>query len=200
MMQGMNFMATFSAAFVLFLVLDPLGNIPLFLVALKEVDPARHKRIIIRESLFGLGFLLLFLFLGRYILQLMQISQSSLSIAGGIILLMIAVKMVFHGSEEVFKTANLGEPFIVPLAVPLIAGPSAMTTVLLFMAREPGKWPQWLMAVILAWLASATILFFANGLSRVLRKRGLIALERLMGMLLTTVAVEMFMKGVQKSF
>ncbi|NQT26605.1 MarC family protein [candidate division KSB1 bacterium] len=193
-------MAILSAAFVLFLVLDPLGNIPLFLVALKEVDPARHKRIIIRESLFGLGFLVLFLFLGRYILQLMQISQSSLSIAGGIILLMIAIKMVFHGSEEIFKTSNMGEPFIVPLAIPLISGPSAMTTVVLFMAREPDKWLQWLIAVILAWLVSATILFFSNGLSRILRKRGLIALERLMGMLLTTVAVEMFIKGVQNLF
>ena len=196
----MSLMAILSAAFVLFLVLDPLGNVPLFLVALKEVDSARHKRIIIRESLFGLGFLLLFLFLGRYILRLMQISQSSLSIAGGIILLMIAIKMVFHGSEEIFKTANLGEPFIVPMAIPLIAGPSAMTTVLLFMAREPDRWPQWLLAVVLAWLVSATILFYSNGLSRILRKRGLIALERLMGMLLTTVAVEMFIKGVQTSF
>jgi multiple antibiotic resistance protein len=86
------------------------------------------------------------------------------------------------------------------LAIPLISGPSAMTTVLLFMAREPHKWPQWLIAVILAWLVSATILFYSNGLSRILRKRGLIALERLMGMLLTTVAVEMFIQGVQNSF
>lgn len=193
-------MAVLSAAFVLFLVLDPLGNIPLFLVALKDVKPSRHKRIIIRESLFGLGFLLLFLFLGHFILQLMQISQSSLSIAGGIILLMIAIKMVFQGSEEIFKTSNLGEPFIVPMAVPLVSGPSAMTTVMLFMAREPQRWPLWLAAVILAWLASSSILFFSDGLSRVLRKRGLVALERLMGMLLTTVAVEMFIQGVQESF
>ena len=147
-------MEILSAALLLFLVLDPVGNIPLFLVALKEVDPARHKKIIFRESLIGLGVLILFLFLGRYILQLLQVSQSSLSIAGGIILLMIAIKMVFHGSEELFKSQHMGEPFIVPMAIPLIAGPSAMTMVLLMMAKEPTRWPEWLLAVTCAWFVS----------------------------------------------
>lgn len=193
-------MEILSAALLLFLVLDPIGNIPIFLVALKEVEPARHKRIIIRESLFGLLFLILFLFLGRYILQILQVSHSSLSIAGGIILLMIAIKMVFHGSEEIFKNQNTGEPFIVPMAIPLIAGPSAMTMVLLMMAKEPARWPEWLLAVVCAWFVTALILFYSSGLSRVLRKRGLLAIERLMGMILTTVAVEMFIKGIAESF
>ncbi|HDQ46279.1 MAG TPA: MarC family protein [bacterium] len=193
-------MSIVSAALLLFLVLDPVGNIPLFLVALKEVHPSRYKRIIFRETLFGLGFLIVFLFLGRYILALLQISRSSLSIAGGIILLMIAVKMVFHGSEEVFRSGDLGEPFIVPMAVPLIAGPSAMTMVLLMTAKEPHRWPDWLLAVVCAWFASTVILFFSSGLSRFLGKRGLMAIERLMGMILTTVAVEMFIRGFQESF
>ncbi len=193
-------MSIISAALLLFLVLDPMGNIPLFLVALKDVNPARHKRIIFRETLFGLGFLILFLFLGRYVLDLLQVSRSSLSIAGGIILLMIAIKMVFHGSEEIFKSDNIGEPFIVPMAIPLIAGPSAMTMVLLMTAKEPHRWPAWLLAVVCAWLASSIILYFSSGISRFLGKRGLIALERLMGMILTTVAVEMFIKGLQESF
>ena len=193
-------MTILSAAILLFLVLDPIGNVPLFLVALKEVPPERHKRIIIRETLFGLGFLLIFLFLGRYILTLLQVSQSSLSIAGGIILLMIAVKMIFQGAEDIFPRSQIAEPFIVPMAIPLIAGPSAMTLVLLMMAKEPHRWKEWLIAVIAAWFASTFILYFSSGLRRILRERGIIAIERLMGMILTTIAVEMFIKGVQEIF
>jgi len=193
-------MSTLSAAVLLFLVLDPLGNIPLYIVGLKNVDPDRHIKVIFRESLFGLGFLLLFLFLGRYILTILHVSQSSLSIAGGIILFMISIKMVFAGAQDVFGLTIEGEPFIVPLAVPLVAGPSAMATVMLMMARNPEQWPQWLLAVILAWMATTVILLFSLPLKRALRDRGLVAMERLMGMILTTVSVQMFLDGVQTTF
>ncbi|MBN1783095.1 NAAT family transporter [bacterium] len=193
-------MSTISAAVLLFLVLDPIGNVPLFILGLKNVDPARHKRIILRESLFGLGFLLFFLFLGRYILQILHVSQSSLSITGGIILFMIAIKMIFSHSEEVLGIIMEGEPFVVPLAVPLISGPSAMATVLLLMAREPEHWYKWLTAVIIAWLATAIILQFAGQMKRCLKDRGLLAMQRLMGMILTTVSVQMFIDGIQTTF
>ena len=130
-------MSIISAAVLLFLVLDPLGNIPLFILGLKHVKPERHMQVIIRESLIGLGFLLLFLFSGKQIMVLLHVSQSSLSIAGGIILFMIAIRMIFSGSGDVFGIPVEGEPLIVPLAVPLIAGPSAMATVILMMAKEP---------------------------------------------------------------
>jgi multiple antibiotic resistance protein len=190
------FMSILSAVVLLLLVLDPIGNIPLFLCALKPVPHVRHRHIIIRESFIGLAILMLFLFGGRYILTVLHISQSSLSIAGGIILFMIAIKMVFAGSETLFGDSMSGEPFIVPLAIPLIAGPSAMSTLLLMMAREPGRWLQWLGALVVAWGISVVILLFSSRLSRFFGERGLTALERLMGMILVTVAVEMFMSGV----
>jgi multiple antibiotic resistance protein len=192
-------MSTLSAMLLLLLVLDPMGNIPLFLAALNNVPHDRHRRIIIRESCIGLGFLLLFLFFGRYLLVLLHISQSSLSIAGGIVLFLISIKMIFARSDEIFGSGPEGEPFVVPLAVPLIAGPSAMTTVLLLVAREPARWPSWLAALVLAWSISLMILVFANRLRKILRVRGIMAMERLTGMLLTTVAVEMLLNGIRQS-
>lgn len=193
-------MSIISAIVLLFLVLDPIGNIPLFLVALKEVPAFRHRHIILRESGVGLAILVLFLFTGRYILIGLNISQSSLSIAGGIILFIIAIKMIFAGSEAIFGDKVTGEPFIVPLAIPLIAGPSAMSTVLLLMARDPSRWLQWLCALVLAWGVSVWILIFSSKISKFLGERGITAIERLMGMILVTVAVEMFISGIRNLF
>ena len=193
-------MSILSAVLLLFLILDPIGNIPLFLVALKNVDTRKHHRIIFRELLIGLGMLILFLFLGRYILILFHISKSSLSIAAGVILFLIAIKMIFRGSEEVFGIGVEGEPFIVPLAIPLIAGPSAMTMVIILMASEPTRWIEWLAAVIIAWMLTSIILLFSNRLRKLLKRRGITALERLTGMLLVTISVEMLITGIKQSF
>lgn len=193
-------MSAFSAAVLLFLVMDPVGNIPLFLATLAAVEPQRHRSIIFREMLIALAVLIAFMFLGRYLLALLMVSEPSLSMAGGVILFLIAVRMIFAEPGAVFGHTPEGEPFIVPLAIPLIAGPSAMTTVLLLMAREPSRWPQWLAALTAAWLASCIILVAAGGISRLLGKRGLLAVERLMGMILTTIAVEMFVDGVERFF
>jgi MarC family membrane protein len=193
-------MSTLSATLLLFLVMDPLGNIPVFLCVLKDTNPKRHKKIILRELCIALGILITFLFTGQYILMLMQVSRQSLSIAGGVIIFLIAIKMIFSGTEEIFVTGTKGEPLIVPLAIPLVAGPSSMTTVMLLIAKEPERWMDWLIALICAWFMSGIILVFSGQLRNILRKRGLIALERLMGMLLTTVAVEMFITGIRESF
>lgn len=191
-----NSMTVLSAIILLFLVMDPLGNAPVFLSILKDVDKNRWRKIIARELIIALAVLIVFLLCGRYILGLLQISEPALSIAGGIILFLIALKMIFSiyggGDSESFE----GEPLIVPLAIPLVAGPSAITTVLLLVTREPTRVFDWSLALVVAWLATAIILLLAVNLSKILGKRGLLALQRLMGMILTTIAVQMFLTGL----
>ncbi len=191
-------MQMFSTALLLFLVMDPVGNIPPFLTVLKNVDPARQKKIIVRELTIALIVLVVFLFFGPFILKLLQIKGPALSIAGGIILFMIAIKMVFPVAEGPHTLKEGEEPFIVPLAIPLIAGPSAIAMVLLLMTREPEKWLEWLLALVFAWIVSGAILLASNKLSGLLGQKGLTAMERLMGMILTTVAVQMFITGLQQ--
>ncbi len=192
-------MTVVSAALLLFLVMDPLGNVPFFLTALKNVEEGRRQRVVARELLVALGVLVFFLFTGRYTLELLHISSPALTVAGGVILLLIAIRMVFPSTDRTLREELAGEPFIVPLAIPYVAGPSAVATELLLMSREPGRWPEWLLALLLAWSASSIILFFASGLRRYLRERGLIAIERLMGMVLITIAVQMLMDGIEQA-
>ncbi len=189
-------MSVFSAAVLLFLVLDPFGNLPFFIAALEPVERSRHFRVILRELLIALAVLVAFLFAGRHILALLGISEPALTVAGGAVLFLIAIRMVFppqrgHGAEAVD-----GEPFIVPLAIPYVAGPSAMATVLLLSSREPARWPEWLTALLVAWLASALIISMSAFLGRHLGRKGLIAIERLMGMLLVAIATQMLMTGI----
>ena len=191
-------MSLWSAAFLLFLVMDPIGNVPVFLGILKDVDRSKRWRIVIRELFIALLVLIFFLFFGRGLLSILKVSEPSLSIAGGIILFLIAVRMIFTISEGMFGKQPGGEPFIVPLAIPLVAGPSAMTVVIVLATRDPARWPVWLMALVCSWVASAVILLASNSLSEVLGDRVLQAMERLMGMLLTIIAVEMFLSGVRQ--
>jgi len=143
-------MSLLSATVLLFLVIDPFGNAPFFLCVLQEVAPERHKKIIIRELFIALGVLVIFLLFGHHLLAFLHISKPSLSIAGGIVLFLIAIRMIFGTLQKAFEGDPEGEPFIVPLAIPSVAGPSAIATLLLFMAREPSKWPVWLLALIIA--------------------------------------------------
>lgn len=189
-------MTLFSAAILLFLVMDPLGNIPLFMTALKKVDADRQRVVVIRELLIALVVLVAFLFLGQYVLKILQLSETALTTAGGIILLIIAIRMIFPSRDRGVANDDLGEPFIVPLAIPAVSGPSAMATAMLLMSREPARWPEWLLAVFIAWTVTALILFFAGYFARFLGEKGLIAIERLMGMLLVAVAVQMLLTGI----
>jgi len=189
-------MTIISAAFLLFLVMDPIGNIPPFLTTLRRVTPARRNRIVLRELFIALLVLVFFLFFGRGLLAALRVSEPAVSIAGGIILFLIAVRMIFSISEDMFGKSPDGEPFIVPLAVPLVAGPSAMTTIVLITTRNSVF--ESVIALTAAWVASAAVLTTASSLSQYLGERVLTALERLMGMLLTMVAVEMFLSGVQR--
>ena len=187
-----------SAIALLFLVLDPLGNIPLFAAALQRVAPDRRRRVLVRELLIALAVLLFFLLIGRFLLDLLRVGQPSLSIAGGVILFLISVQMVFAFGPGLAGQNPDGEPFIVPLAVPLVAGPSAIATLVLLTSLEPSLLLKWLLALVCAWLGAALILLFSTRLSQLLGTRGLIAIERLMGMLLMTVAVQMLLTGIDR--
>lgn len=189
-------MTILSAALLLFLVMDPLGNIPLFMTTLKTVDEKRKRRVIVRELLIALVILVGFLFLGQYLLQALHISQTALTTAGGIILMIIAIKMIFPSRNSSLEEDVDGEPFIVPLAIPYMAGPSAMATSLLMMSGDPSRWAEWLLAVFIAWFVSAIIIYFASYFAKFFGEKGLIAIERLMGMLLITVAVQMLLTGI----
>ena len=190
-------MEIISAATLLFLVMDPLGNIPIFLSVLEDVAPERRTRVLLRELLLAFVVLLLFLFGGKYVLGFLQLSEQAIRIAGGIILFLIALKMVFpvrrsaHDNEELH-----GEPLLVPLAIPMVAGPSAMAVVMLMASNDPSRMLDWTLALFAAWLLSSLILMSATGLKRFLGRRGLNAMERLMGMLLIALAVQMLLEGI----
>ena len=185
-----------SAVLTLFLVMDPLGNIPAFLSVLKNVQPERRRRVLVREILIAYVVLLVFLFLGKRVLVLLSLQQETISVAGGIVLFLIALRMVFPQDGGLFGETLEGEPFIVPLAIPLVAGPSALAVLLLLEQSEASVTGGLLLAVTIAWALSALILLSSTLLYRVLKQRGLIAMERLMGMLLVMLAVQMFMSGV----
>lgn len=189
-------MTVASAALLLFLILDPLGNIPVFLGLLKPLPAHRRRVVLARELLIALAVLMAFLFGGRYALELMHLRQESVSIAGGIVLFLIGLRMIFPPPEGLMGEIPGGEPFIVPMAIPLVAGPSGMAAVMLMGSNEPGRLPEWSLALLLAWGATAAILFCATYLYRWLGTRVLIAIERLMGMLLIAISVQMLLDGM----
>jgi len=190
-------MTLLSAIITLLLVMDPLGNVPLFLAVLRDVPQERRRLIILRESLIAFAILLLFLAVGPGLMSLLRLEEPSLSIAGGIILFLIAIKMIFPHERGMFSDLPDGEPLVVPLATPLIAGPSAMATVLLLVTREPDRLLEWGVGVTVACAITTAVLLLCGPLHRLLGDRGLMAVQRLMGMLLTTIAVQMFLTGVR---
>ncbi|PZO09624.1 MAG: hypothetical protein DCF27_05115 [Lysobacteraceae bacterium] len=189
-------MTTLSAALLLFLILDPLGNIPVFLGLLKPLPAHRRRIVLVRELLIALGVLLAFMWGGKYVLDAMHLRQESVSIAGGIVLFLIGLKMIFPRPEGMFGDLPDGEPFIVPMAIPLVAGPSGMAAVMLLGSQDPGRMGDWTLALVLAWLGTAVLLFSATSLYKVLGMRVLLAVERLMGMLLVAISVQMLLDGV----
>jgi len=192
-----NSMSTLSAGLLLFLIMEPLGNIPLFLSLLRNVDPKRRQLVLVRELLIALVVLFVFLFGGTYLLHVLQLKQESVSIAGGIVLFLIGVRMVFPPKEGgVFGGDVDREPFIVPMAIPGIAGPSAVAAVMLLANSYPGRTVDWSVALSLAWLATAVILLSSTYLFKCLGTSVLVAVERLMGMLLVALSVQMFLDGV----
>jgi len=188
-------MDIFAAATLLFLVMDPLGNIPLFLSVLKQVPEERRRLVLRRELLIAYLVLLIFLVLGPYILSFLQVSQEAIRIGGGIVLFLIAIKMVFPQEGGLLGKTPDGEPFIVPLAIPLIAGPSSLAMIMLMRKSAEDQWLEMWLAVTAAWVVSALILLASRRLYVLLGERGLIAIERLMGMVLIIMAVQMLLEG-----
>lgn len=186
-----------SAVVILLLVTDPVGNIPLFVSLLRGVDEKRRARVIVRECLIALAALLLFAIFGRTLLDLFGLSDRSLSIAGGLILFLIALHMIFRSGENIFGEKASGEPFIVPLAIPAIAGPAAIATVVLQVSRAPARLLEWLAAVTIAMAVMLVTMLFAERISRWFGEPALVAFERLMGLLLTAIAVEMLLSGIE---
>jgi multiple antibiotic resistance protein len=180
----------------LFLIMDPLGNIPVFLSVLKEVPPERRRVVLVREILFAYVVLLIFLFFGNYLLRLLHLQQEAVSISGGIVLFLIALRMIFPPEGGMLGETPEGEPFLVPLAIPLIAGPSILAALLLLQRRDAGNVGELLAATTIAWALTGIILLASPFFYRILRQRGLIAMERLMGMLLVMIAVQMLMNGL----
>lgn len=187
-----------SATILLLLVMDPLGGIPLFLAALAPVRQQARAKVILRECAIAFLVLLFFLFFGHNIMQVMHLSGTSLGIAGGIILFLIALRIIFPSREGIFGDLPEGEPFVVPLAIPLIAGPSAIATVLLLVSNEPTKLWVWVGALSASIALSTIVLMLGERITGILGSRGVQAFERLMGLVLTAVAVEMFLDGLRE--
>ncbi|HJU23744.1 MAG TPA: MarC family protein [Casimicrobiaceae bacterium] len=187
----------FSAAVLLLLVIDPFGNVPIVVAALANVEPARRARIVLRECVAAYLILVAFMFGGQAFLRWLQLSEVSLAIAGGIILFLIALRMVFRHPEGVFGDPPGVEPFLVPIAIPSIAGPSALATVMLMVSRDPTHRLAWFLALSAAMIVATLVLVAAYRLQRVLGERGMIAVERLMGLVLTALAVQMLLDGLR---
>lgn len=189
----------FQAFILLILVTDPFGNIPIFVSALSTVTPERRWRVVVRECAIAFILLLLFMFFGKHFLKALQLSEVALRIGGGVILFLIALRMVFPQEGGVFGTTEgNSEPFIVPLAIPALAGPSSLATVLLFSSNSSSDLIVHvgaLVAVALVWLV---VLLGAERMQRALGERTMTAVERLMGLILTAMAVEMLLAGIRE--
>ena len=191
-------MDLFSVAVTLFLIMDPFGNIPIFLSVLDAVPAERRRRVLVRELVLALVIIVIFIFGGKYVMSVLGLRQESVSIAGAIILFLIAVRMVFPTKDTKTQADPDSEPLLVPLAVPLIAGPSVLAFLLLFASAPEGAHVMLLAAAGLAWVGTFLVLFFSTYLAKFLGRRGLIAVERLMGMVLVALAVQLFLDGLTR--
>jgi multiple antibiotic resistance protein len=186
----------FSMAFALFLLMDSIGNIPIFVSILKDIDPARQRKIIFRELFIALLIIATFNFLGDALLSFLNVKMATILISGGIILFLIALKMIFPAKPNPdVQLSQDKEPFIVPLAIPLVAGPAVLAAVMLYSGQHKDGFVT-LGAIVIAWTASTLILLSSSLWKRLLGWRGLVACERLMGLILTLIAVQMFLQGL----
>ncbi|MBN9410453.1 MAG: MarC family protein [Burkholderiales bacterium] len=185
-----------SATILLLLITDPLGNIPLFANALRGVAPERRRLVIVREVLIAFALLLVFMFVGDAFLRVMSLSELSLQIAGAAVLFIIALRMIFPPPRSTDDLPE-GEPLIVPLAIPALAGPSAMATVMLLVSQAPERRLEWVAALTVTMLACGVVLLLAERIQRLVGDRVVMAFERLMGLILVAIAVEMLLRGIR---
>ena len=194
-----NVFPIFSTAVLIFFILDPLGSVPLLLSILKNIDKKRHSKIIIREMLIGLFILLTFLFFGEQFLGLFHLQPQAITISGGIIFFVIALKMIFPNPDgsDLFSSKIGDEPMVVPIAMPMIAGPAALATLLVLAKTNTEHTGSLFLSLMIAWVFAAIVLLCSTRLYKILKAKGLKALERLMGMLLLIMSVHMFIDGIR---
>jgi len=192
---------TIASAFILLLlVLDPFGTLPVYLSVLSGVDPRRRNWVALRESFIAFCVLLAFMLGGDAFLRVMRLSERSLEVAGGVILLLVSIRIIFASGRQLFDAEADREPFIFPIAVPLLAGPSAMATVLLLASRQPAQLLDWVIALSAAVSVCAAVLLSSQPLHRLLGDSVVAAIEKLMGLVLCAIAVEMILAGVKRYF
>ena len=190
----------FSAFILLLLVLDPFGSLPIFIPVMRGVAPERRARVALREVGIAFGVLFAFMFFGEGFLRVMHLSERSLEVAGGVILLMVAIRMIFSLEGGAYGVPAGNEPMIFPLAVPLLAGPSAMATVLLLASRQPDRMLSWVTALACATAVSGGVLLLCERIRRLLGDSVVSAIEKLMGLVLTAIAVDMVLAGLKRYF
>lgn len=188
-------MALISIVIILVLIMDPLGNLPTYLSLVNELNKKRLKWIVLREMLIALALMLGFNFLGEYIFNFLDISETTVRITSGVILFLIAIKILFPAEDSIRAHLPKGEPFVFPLAVPLIAGPALLATIMLFAHMEE-SYPVMVMAILIAWLIAVLILLFATPIKKILGNNGLLACERLIGMVLVLLSVQRLLEGI----
>ena len=193
----MNWSDIPSTSVTIFLIMDPFGNAPVFNAVLSRLDRRRRSIVVARELLIALFILLGFLLAGNTILDFLGLAQPSLSIAGGILLFIISLRMIFPSARVAEDNADMEDPFIVPLAVPLIAGPSTIAVLLLLSSNQPEQLKEWSIALFLAWFGTTILLVASPFLLKVIGSRGSRALERLMGMILVILATQMLLNGIR---
>ncbi|AAO27111.1 putative membrane protein [Buchnera aphidicola str. Bp (Baizongia pistaciae)] len=192
-----------SVTILLILIMDPLGNLPIFMSILKHLEPQRRKKILIREMMIALLIMLLFLFAGEKILIFLNLRAETVSVSGGIILFLIAIKMIFPTYESKKKSGNIikrEEPFLVPLAIPLVAGPSLLATLMLLSHQYPKKILYLIGSLLIAWMITVVILLLSDIFLRLFGSKGVNALERLMGLILIMLSTQMFLDGIKSWF
>ena len=190
-------MSLLTISLVLFLIMDPIGNVSSFLKMVRGIDPKKQSAIVLREMLIALLVMLLFNFAGEYIFHWLQVSEATVRLSSGVILFLVSVQILFPKLNGIRESVPEEEPFIIPLAIPLITGPSLLATIMLY-ARIVESVPVMLFAILIAWSASVAILLSSRLLFRSLGVNGLMACEKLMGMVLVLLAVQRFLDGVSQ--
>jgi len=190
-----------STTILLILIMDPLGNLPIFMTILKNLDAKRRRIIVIREMIIALIVMLLFLFLGEKILTVLNLKTETVSISGGIILFLIAIKMIFPSDENNnSRIPSNEEPFLVPLAIPLVAGPSLLATLMLLSHQYLQNMSYLVGSLLIAWFFTIVILLLSGMFLKLFGDKGVNALERLMGLVLIMLSTQMFLDGIRTWF
>lgn len=190
-------MTLLTLTVMLFLIMDPIGNISSFLNLLQEMPPERRNKILLREMLIALAIMIIFNYVGEFIFSTLHISEITLRLTSGAILFLVAIKILFPSIDSVRANLPTGEPFVTPLAIPLIAGPALLATIMLFAHFESSQTVM-LGAILLAWLLAVIVLLMGARLQKILGTNALIACERLMGMVLVLLAIQRFLEGIQQ--